>query len=165
MPIVPFDSLPDDSRVWIFASERPLDGEAARRLLDATDEFLDRWKAHGEPLRAARQWNDDRFLAVGVDPRTANASGCSVDGLFRAFRALEATMGTQLMTGGRVYYRDADGATHAASRDEISTLAANGVVNRETPVFDTSLTSAGEFRRAFERPAGETWVVGLMERR
>src|SRR5688572_24620362 len=73
MPIVPFDSLPDSSRIWIFGSDRPVTGPAAEQLLAEVDRFLDGWRAHGEPLRCGRLWADDRFLVVGVDQSDANA--------------------------------------------------------------------------------------------
>ena len=37
MPLVPFDSLPDDARVWVFATDRALDDAEAARLLAETD--------------------------------------------------------------------------------------------------------------------------------
>jgi len=67
MPIVPFASLPDSARVWVFASDQPLTGAAADTLLAAVDGFLAAWRAHGLPLRCARDWRDGRFLAIGVD--------------------------------------------------------------------------------------------------
>lgn len=159
MPKVPFDSLPDTSRVWIFASDRPLAGASAERLLDEVDAFLDQWKAHGAALRCARDWRDDRFLAIGVDARQAEASGCSIDGLFRAFQSLQREIGTQLLGGGRVFYRDRDGAPRVATRDEFEKLVESGGVSRDTCVFDTSVTSAGAYRSAFERPAAEAWTA------
>jgi hypothetical protein len=87
MPTVPFDQLPDDARVWVFASDRPLAGAHAERLLATVDAFLARWSAHGQPLTAARDWASDRFLVVAVDQRDAHASGCSIDGLFRTLQA------------------------------------------------------------------------------
>lgn len=162
MPIIPFESLPEESRIWIFASDRALEPDASARLLDEADRFLERWHAHGEPLRSARQFSEDRFLVVGVDPTTANASGCSLDGLFRAFRTLEPVLGTRLLGGDRVFYRDAGGVVHHVTREEFARLAANGEVTAETPIFDTSLTTAGEFRAGFERPAGEAWTATLI---
>ena len=160
--IIPFESLPAESRIWIFASGRALDGHAETQLMARTDAFLEHWKAHGEPLRCARRWSDGHFLVVGVDPTTANASGCSIDGLFRALKGLEDEIGTQLVGGGRIFYRDEHGAPRAATRQEFSDLARHGAVNAETCVFDTSLTTAGDLRSGFERPAGESWVAGLL---
>lgn len=161
MPIVPFETLPPSARIWIFASDRPLDGAPADRLLAAVDEFLDRWQAHGEPLRTARRWIDAHFLVVGVDPTTANASGCSIDGLFRKLQRLQDEIGVRLIGGGRVFYRDEAGAPRMATRDEFALLARGGEVTRETPVFDTSLTTLDSWRAGFERPAGEAWTREL----
>ena len=161
--LVPFDTLPPESRIWIFGSDRALEGEDAQQLLDTADDFLASWKAHGEPLRSGRLWIDDRFIVIGVDSTAANASGCSIDGLFRAFRGLEEELGTRLVAGGRIFYRDSHGVAQPATRKEFGQLAEQGIVGAETPVFDTSLTSAEELRRGFERPAGETWVAELLE--
>jgi hypothetical protein len=163
MPSVPFDTLPDDARLWVFASAEPLDDARSARLLTEVDAFLDGWAAHGEPLRAARDWRDDRFLAVGVDQRTAGASGCSIDGLFRRLQALEPTLGTTLLGGAsRVYWRDAEGRVQQASRADAKSHAARGVWGSDSPVFDLGVTTAGDWRYRFERPAKESWHAALL---
>jgi hypothetical protein len=162
MPIVPFDSLPDASRIWIFGSDRPVTGAAAERLLGEVDRFLEEWRAHGEPLRCGRLWTDDRFLVVGVDQSTANASGCSIDGLFRTLKMLERPIGARLVGGGQVYYRDHTGVAQCVPRAELDGLVASGAVGPDTTVFDTSITDLGEWREKFERPARKTWVGELL---
>jgi hypothetical protein len=162
MPLVPFSDLPPSARVWVFAADRPVTGTAAERLLGEVDAFLARWMAHGAPLSSAREWRDDRFLVIGVDPRTANASGCSIDGLFRTLRALEPAIGASLVGGGRVYFRGADGAVRAASRDEFSGLAASGAVTSSTRVFDPTVTTLGDWRDRFEIEAARSWHAALL---
>ena len=93
MPIVPFSALPDSARLWVFASDQPIVGAVAESVLASVDRFLADWRAHGMPLRSARDWRDDRFLAVGVDVTAENASGCSIDGLFRTLQQLERSIG------------------------------------------------------------------------
>ncbi len=158
MPIVPFDSLPDSSRVWVFASDTELTGAAADTLLAAVDQFLSQWKAHGAPLRCAREWRDDRFLAIGVDVEAENASGCSIDGLFRTLQQLERTIGSRLVGGGRVFYR-VGSAIRAATRDEFIERIQRGDVRSETLVFDTSVTGAKAWRTQFEQPASSGWTA------
>ena len=104
MPLVPFHTLPDDARLWVFGASDPIKGERALPLLAAVDEWLANWKAHGEPLTCARDWRDDRFLGIGVDQSTAGASGCSIDALFRVLQDLQGTLGTSLLGGGRVFF-------------------------------------------------------------
>lgn len=157
MPVVDFGALPANARVWVFASERPLTGADADALLAEVDRFLAQWKAHGVPLRSARQWRDDRFLAIGVDPTAEQASGCSIDGLFRGLRELEGSLGTQLVGGGRVFYRDAGGRAQTAARADVAALIA-----ADTLVYDTSVTDAASYRDGFVRKASDTWVASLL---
>jgi len=162
MPRVAFDTLPDDARVWVFGAANEIPAPAANRLLQAVDEFLAQWNAHGSPLLCARDWRDDRFLAVGVDQSTAGASGCSIDGLFRTLARLESELGTTMLGGGRVYYRDADGRVNATTRKAFNELARDGRVGPDTHVFDTSLTTAAGWRDTFERPVRESWHAELI---
>jgi hypothetical protein len=162
MPRVKFSELPGQSRVWVFASDRQLRGDEAKMLLDEVDRFLDEWRAHGQPLRNARDWRDDRFLAIGVDPTAEQASGCSIDGLFRALQSFEKTLNASLVGGGRVFYRDATGDAQLAARKDIPDLVRIGALSEDTPVFDTTVTDASAWRDRFVRPAKETWVASLV---
>ena len=162
MPIVLFDSLPDASRVWVFGSDRALTGDDAQRLLAEVDRFLGQWKAHGIPLTCARDWRDEHLLTIGVDSTVEGASGCSIDGLFRVLQAIERPLETRLVGGGRIFYRDEDGQVRCVTRDRLPALASDGDLTKDTPVFDTGLTSAGEWRSRFEAPARSTWVGGLL---
>lgn len=155
--MVPFDRLPDSARIWVFASDRDLAGAPADTMLAAVDRFLADWKAHGVPLKCAREWRDDRFLAVGVDVTQENASGCSIDGLFRAFQEVQREIGAQLVGGGRVFYRGANGID-TATREEFLERVKRGEIRRDTPVFDTSITDAKTWRAAFEVPALRSWA-------
>ncbi|HVZ49822.1 MAG TPA: hypothetical protein VG916_13635 [Gemmatimonadaceae bacterium] len=162
MPLVDFDALPGDARVWIFGAAAPVDDVDARTLLAAVDGFLAQWKAHGHPLTCAREWRDDRFLAIGVDQRTEGASGCSIDGMFRTLKKLEPAIGTTLLGGGSVYFRDPIGMVHAVTRPEFEAMGARGEVRAETPVFDTTVITAGDYRTRFERPASASWHATLL---
>jgi hypothetical protein len=162
MPRVSFESLPAAARLWIFAAERPVTGSAARRLLDAVDEHLERWNAHGSPLTCAREWTEDRFLTIGVDQSTAGASGCSIDGLFRVLKGLEGELGTRLVGGGTVYYRDPAGPIVAVSREEFSELAADGAVRADTRVFDLTVATAADWRERFETETARSWHANLL---
>ena len=162
MPVVRFDSLPDDARLWVFAASEPVTGDQAEHLLDAVDEWLADWKAHGEPLTCARDWRDHRFLAIGVDQSTAGASGCSIDALFRVFKQLQAAGGVSMLSGGRVFHRNPTGEVVGQSRAEFAKSATSGDIGPDTMVFDTSVTSAGAYRSSFERPARDSWHRELL---
>lgn len=162
MPVVNFETLPDDARVWVFGADAPVDDVDAQRLLSAVDAFLMQWKAHGHPLTCARRWTDDRFLVVGVDQSTEGASGCSIDGLYRTLQQLEKAIGTTMIAGGRVFFRDAHRFVHGVTREEFTAMSKRGEVGPSTPVFDTTATTAAAVRGGFERPARDSWQASLL---
>ena len=162
MPVVPFETLPDSSRVWVFGADAPLSDDDKTALLDRADHYLADWKAHGEPLTVAREWRDARFLVVAVDQTTAGATGCSIDGLFRLLQETEKQMGLNLVGGGRVFYRDDHAAVQSVPRAGVEALVASGSITKDTVVFDTTLTDLGTWRACFERRAKETWVKELL---
>lgn len=154
---MPFDELPDDARVWVFGSSDSLSTDAQKSMLSAVDAWLDKWTAHGEPLTCGRELREGRFLVVGVDQRSVGASGCSIDALFHVLEGLETTLGTTFRGGDRIFYRVGTESIVVADRDSFAALAGEGLVDDSTPVFDTAVTDAGSYRRAFERPLGESW--------
>lgn len=162
MPITTFDTLPDSARVWVYGSEPALDKESATTMLGEVDSFLAGWKAHGVPLHSARDWADDRFLTIAVDQEQEGASGCSIDGLFRTLKSLEAKVGGQLVTSGLVYYRGRDGKINAVSRDEFTRLSESDEVHQDTEVFDLSVTTLGEWKSRFRSRASDSWHASLM---
>ena len=152
-----FRNLPDTARVWVFAARDPIRGERVELLLREVDAWLDEWQAHGVSLVCARDWRDDHFLAIGVDQSVEGASGCSIDALFRVFQGLQSALGTTLLGGGRVFYRDGTGMVRSVERPPFARLRETGEVHDATPVFDTTLTDAAAWRHAFERPLADSW--------
>ena len=162
MPISTLDALPDSARVWVYGSEPALGKKNADAMLAEVDSFLGSWKAHGVPLHSARDWSDDRFLTIAVDQEQEGASGCSIDGLFRTLKALEAKVGGQLVTSGLVYYRGRDGEIRAVSRDHFTQLSNEGEIDNDSEVFDLSVTGLGEWRSRFRSRAADSWHASLM---
>jgi len=157
MPRIPFDQLPSDARLWIFAAERPLAAEESRRVVAETDGFIEQWSAHGVPLTAGRELRHDQFVLLGVDERAAGVSGCSVDALVRRMQQLEQVLGVELVNNAPVLYREGE-AIHRVSRDRFTELAASGTVGPNTRVFDNTLTRVGDLEAGkWEVKAIDSW--------
>jgi hypothetical protein len=160
---VAFDALPDEARVWVFASPRPLTDEQTGTLLDEVDRFLSGWLAHGHPVVGAREWRYDRFLLIGADEAATGVSGCSIDSLFRTLKQLERGMGVALVDSSPVWYRAVDGTIESVSRSEFRERARGGEISEDTVVFDNTVRSAGQVRQGeWERPARDSWHGKLL---
>ena len=157
MPVVTFDKLQPESRLWIFAADRTVTGEESARLLAGVDAFLAQWTAHGQPLTVARDWKYDRFLLVGVDEASAGASGCSIDAMVHTLGQLEQALQVQLLDHGPVLFRQDDGIERLP-RPAFAELARGGAVSADTVVFNNTLTRVAELREGrWETPARASW--------
>jgi hypothetical protein len=157
MPRIPFDQLPDDSRLWIFSAARPLSEDERVRVLAEVDSFIDGWAAHGVRLTAGRDVRHDRFVFVAVDERAAGVSGCSVDALVRRMQQLQTALGVELVNNAPVLFRRG-GTIERVPRDEFADLATSGSVDLETPVFDNTLTVLGDLRAGrWEVRVADAW--------
>jgi len=159
MPAVPFDRIPDDARLWVFATPRPLASGDADALLERVDAFLDGWAAHGAPVVGARDFRHGHFLLIAADERATGVSGCSIDSLFHALSDVERELGTDLRrTSSYVFYRDGSGNVESAERPAFRQLAAAGQVSEDTPVFDNTVGTVGDLRSGgWEKRFGDAW--------
>ena len=162
MPIAPFEKLPDDSRVFVFAADRPLNEKQSEQMLSEVDRFLPTWTAHGSPLTVGRDWRYGRFLTIAVDQSTAGASGCSIDGLFRSLKSLEKNLGASMVTSGLVFFRDRTGSVQSADRERFTELGGEGKVSTDMTAFDPTVTTLGEWRARFELPLRDSWHAKLL---
>jgi len=65
--IVPFESLPQESRIWIYPSNRPFQEEELVLIKDALSHFLSEWTAHDQALEAAFKIPYNRFIVLGLN--------------------------------------------------------------------------------------------------
>ena len=163
MSLIPFDTLPDDARLWCFGASRALDASATEILVGSMRAFVAEWTAHRRDLEAGFDWWHERFLLIAVDESRAGASGCSIDALTGHLRRLGAELDLDLLDSMPVWYRAPAGDIRMVSRTEFSDLAALGEVSANTPVFDLTLTRLGDARAgSLETAAGSAWQRSLL---
>ncbi len=157
MPVVPFETLPDKSRLWVFGVERSLADAEQESFLSAVDLFLETWAAHGVPLTCGRDWRWGRFLLVAVDDASLPPSGCSIDAMVGVLKDQERRLGTRVLDNTPVWFVE-DGEVRRISRSDFSRLAEEGAVGPDTVVFDNTVTSLKDARSGrWEGPARASW--------
>ena len=157
MPIVPFATLPDESRLWVFGVDRTLAGAEQESFLSAVDLFLETWAAHGVPLICGRDWKWGRFLLVAVDDASVPPSGCSIDAMVGVLRDQERQLGVRVLDNTPVWFVE-DGEVRRITRSEFRRLAEEGAVGPDTVVFDNTVTSLKDARSGrWEGPARASW--------
>ena len=136
--IVPFDKLPEESRVWIYQSNRVFTvGELDFIKANAND-FLNNWTAHGANLQAAIDIPYDRFLVIALNESLQSASGCSIDSSVRFIQNLEKKLGVILLDKMNVTYRIRNKIEYISLKD-FRKMAKKKLLNSDVIVFNLSL--------------------------
>jgi hypothetical protein len=153
--------LPDTTRLWIYASQRPLTSEEQLDITSAVNAFLPSWAYHGDALYAAFEILYDRFLVLALNEEKARAGGCAIDKSIHLFQEVEHRYQLDLFNRMRIALQTPDGIVMRQLHEVESDLK-KGILDPNTPVYDTSLYRLGDIRLNWPCPLKETWVARRM---
>jgi hypothetical protein len=153
---IPFENLPDESRIWIYQSNRKFTDEEFAEIETAVRQFVEGWAAHGIGLEASYQLKYNRFIILAVNQDTQPASGCSIDDSVRFIQDLEQKYGVDLLDKMNVTFRNGEHIAHKTLAD-FKKMAKEKAVSENTIVFNNLVNTVGEWNDFWEIPAAESW--------
>lgn len=154
--LVPFSSLPDHARVWIYPSSRPFTLEEKQAISEKLSQFLNQWATHGTPLKTGFDLPYDHFIVIGLDEEVQGASGCSIDASVHLIQQLEVQFDLVLLDKMNVCYREKN-TIHYTPLKEFRKLAKTPKVTLETIVFNNLVVDKAEYNSLWEVPAFDSW--------
>jgi len=154
--LIPFNDLPDDSRIWIYQSNRKFTDEEVTQLQSQLNDFLKQWTAHGANLQAGAEIKYNYFIVIGLDQNQNKASGCSIDAQVHFIQQLEQQLNVELLDKMNVTYIQNDRVHHKPLLD-FKKMVKDGAVGKSTVVFNNLINSKEEYLEHWEIPAIESW--------
>lgn len=151
-----FENLPDDSRIWIYQSNRKLSDDEVAAIATKTEAFLKEWTAHGASLEAGFEIKYNRFIVLGLNQTNASASGCSIDASVHFIQSLEKEFEIDLLDKMNVTYYNGEHIAHKSLAD-FRKMAKNKSVSKNTIVFNNLVTTKEEYLENWEVPAENSW--------
>lgn len=154
--LVPFDTLPEDTRVWIYQSNRKFTDQEVTEIDAAVKAFVEEWTAHGDELQGSYTIRYNRFIVLAVNQQIFQVSGCSIDGSVRFIQSLEQKYGVDLLDKMNVTYKTGEFVAYKSLLD-FKKMAKEKAVTKDTIVFNNLVNTLGEFQDFWEVPAHESW--------
>ncbi|MAO07760.1 MAG: ABC transporter ATPase [Alteromonas sp.] len=151
-----FENLPEDSRIWIYQSNRKLTDVEVDFISKEMKAFLTQWTAHGADLEAGFEIKYHRFIVIGLNQANASASGCSIDTSVRFIQHLEKAIGVDLLDKMNVTFYNGDFIAHKSLAD-FRKMAKNNSVSKNTVVFNNLVNTKAEYLEHWEVPAKDSW--------
>lgn len=153
---VPFDSLPQESRIWIYQSNRKFSEQEESEIEEYLKIFIDKWSAHGSGLEASFLIKYNRFIIIAVNQEKQETTGCSIDASVTFIQSLEQKYEIDLLDKMNVSYRQGEYITYKPLTD-FKKMAKDKAVSENTIVFNNLVTTIGEWHDYWEVPAIESW--------
>lgn len=154
--LVDFNQLPEDSRIWIYQSNRKLTDDEVRELKQLTEQFLVQWTAHGETLEAGVDLKYNRFVVIGLNQTSVAASGCSIDASVHFIQEMQKKFDIDLLDKMNVTFYTGDFIAYKPLK-EFRKMAKDRAVNKNTVVFNNLVNTKREYLENWEVPASESW--------
>ncbi len=154
--LVDFNSLPEDSRIWIYQCNRSFNTQETEAITLKINNFISQWEAHGQPLSAGFEFPYNRFIIIAVDQSVNEASGCSIDASVKFIQNLEEEYGVDLMDKMNVSFKQGEFVAYK-SLSEFRTMAKQKAVSKNTVVFNNLVTNIHEYKVNWEVPAKDSW--------
>lgn len=159
--LVPFESLPDSSRVWIYQANRSFTEEELQEISGKLDRFIEKWTAHGADLKASYEIKYKRFITIALDQQLNAASGCSIDASVNFIQQLEKEYGVDLLDKMNVSYKQGEFIAYKSLSD-FRKMAKEKAVSSKTIVFNNLVNNKAEYLSDWEVPASESWHKRFM---
>lgn len=159
--LVEFETLPDDSRIWIYQCSRSFASEELKTVEELLAEFIKEWTAHGSELKAAYEIRYNRFIVLGLDQSLTSASGCSIDASVHFVQRLEKKFKVELLDKMNVSYKQGEYIAYKPLT-EFKKMARQKAVSRNTIVFNNLVANKQEYKEHWEVPASESWHARFM---
>lgn len=153
---VPFDQLPEESRIWIYQSDRRFTDEEVAEIAVSLQDFIENWTAHGAGLEASFEIRYNRFIVIAVNQEVQAATGCSIDASVAFIQSLEQKYGVDLLDKMNVTFRTGEFISHKNLTD-FRRMAKDKAVTGNTIVFNNLVNNVAEYRDAWEVPAFDSW--------
>ncbi|MFY8181412.1 MAG: ABC transporter ATPase [Flavobacterium sp.] len=153
---IPFENLPQESRIWIYQSSRKFSDEEVAEIEKDLKQFIENWSAHGTSLEASFTIKYNRFIIIAVNQEFHPATGCSIDSSVGFIQNLEQKYSVDLLDKMNVAFKQGEFITYKTLL-EFKKLAKDKSVSENTIVFNNLVNTIEELNEGWEIPASESW--------
>lgn len=151
-----YKNLPNNSRVWIYQSNREFTQEEINIISEKMEYFINSWTRHGDDLKGSFTIKYNQFLVLAVDEGFNSVSGCSIDASVHFIQKLEQELQLDLMDKMNVTFKDGE-HINLVKLSDFKMFANQNKITQDTIVFNNMVTTKEDFENKWEIPAKDSW--------
>lgn len=146
-----YEDMPQDSKVWIYQSNREFRDSEVDAIRKRMKEFMEDWAAHGKQLNAFGDVYYNRFVVIVVNEIEVQATGCSIDKSVHLIKEICETFDVDLFDRLSIaYMKGLD--VYACDKTTFQQKVENGEVDDKTLLFNNLVNTKALFETEWKVP-------------
>jgi hypothetical protein len=155
--LLKFEELPENSHVWVYQSNRPMEEKEIKYIKIHAEEFISSWESHGIPVPGSFKILYDRFLVIAADENGFNVSGCSMDKSIHFVKGLEQELSISFFDRLLMPFKHKD-AIAFYKINSLKELIAKGEIHQDDIFINTMVSNIHELNTSFEIKAIDSFL-------
>ncbi len=155
--LIPQD-FANDSRVWIYQSNRQFILDEALEMDELLDNFTAVWKSHGVDVKGFAKLFFGQFIILMVDETATGVSGCSTDSSVRLIKNIEQDFNINLFNRQILAFIIKE-RIQLFPLDQLNYAIENDLISPDTLYFNNTVQTKQELISHWIIPVKDSWLV------
>ncbi|MBS4042229.1 MAG: hypothetical protein KGZ59_05360 [Chitinophagaceae bacterium] len=151
----------DESRVWIYQSNRILSMSEAFTIEPLLNSFIEQWKSHGSPVKGFANLIFGQFIIIMADESKTQVGGCSTDSSVRLIKQIEQELQIELFNRQNLAFIIKD-KIQILPMQQINYALENEFINSDTLYFNNLVATKKELIEKWIIPVKESWLASRL---
>jgi hypothetical protein len=151
------DDFSDESRVWIYQSNRIFTLSEALEIEKKLELFINEWKSHQVPVKGFATLFFGQFILLMADETKTGVSGCSTDGSVRLIKQIEQEYRTSMFDRTSLAFVIKD-RIQLLPLSQLPYAFQHGFLKPETLFFDNNVQNKADLISKWIIPVNESWL-------
>ena len=160
--IVDYDTLPENSKVWIYPSNRKFYDTELEDVHQKITSFLESWKVGEASFQVSYKLLYNRFIVFFASNGSKPLLNQDIDASVLFILQLQEQYDIELLDKMNVCFKQGNYVQYKELKD-FKKLIKNRAVTGKTLVFDNLVTTKEEFENYWEVPITESWYQRFLK--
>ena len=156
------DLIPDDfdnnSRVWVYQSNRAFTLTEALRLEELLENFAKEWNSHGSMVKGYANLFFGQFIIIMADETHVKIGGCSTDSSLRFIKNIQQDYNVQLLDRQMLAFIVKE-KIHLLPLSQVNYSIENDFITPETLYFNNTILTKKELLNHWIIPVKDSWLA------
>jgi hypothetical protein len=152
------DNFSDDSKVWIYQSNRLFTLHEAFQIEEILKNFVSNWHSHGTPVTGYANLFFGQFIVMIADESKSGVSGCSTDSSVRMIKDIEQMFNVHMFDRLLLAFIVKE-RVQMVPVAQLGYALENNFIDSSTTYFNNTVLNLEQLKEKWLIPVKDSWLA------